>query len=91
MSPIPKTLDDPPKMLFWDLDQSLVFFSMIVLGILANMTATLGAVGLFVAYLYGKLKGGKHRGFAKHVMYWVTPITFGMRRTPPSHIRQFLG
>jgi conjugal transfer pilus assembly protein TraL len=89
--PIPKRLNDPPKMMFWELDQAMVFMAALMLGITVEMTLTSMAVGLLAAWGYGKLKSGKHRGFAKHALYWYTPFVNGMRRTPPSHIREFLG
>jgi conjugal transfer pilus assembly protein TraL len=91
MIPIPKRLNDLPKMMFWEIDQAMVFMCSMMLGITANMTMTAAAIGLVAAWGYGKLKSGKHRGFAKHVLYWFTPFNTGLRRTPPSYIREFLG
>jgi conjugal transfer pilus assembly protein TraL len=91
MTDIPQTLDDPPKILFWDMDQAMVFILMIGVGIAVSSTFTFAIVGTVAAYFFGKAKSGKHRGFAKHLIYWFTPATLGMRRTPPSYIREYLG
>lgn len=88
---IPQRLDDPPKLLLWEMDQAMVCMSMIVIGIAADMTVTFILIGLLIAWRYGKLKSGKHRGFAMHLIYWRTPFSLGMRRTPPSYIREFIG
>ena len=88
---IPQRLDDPPKLLLWEMDQAMVFMSILVIGIACDLPGTFFVLGLLVAWRYGKLKSGKHRGFAKHLIFWRTPITLGMRRTPPSYIREFLG
>ncbi|MCW8966244.1 MAG: type IV conjugative transfer system protein TraL, partial [Candidatus Pacearchaeota archaeon] len=90
---IPGTLDDPPKFLFWDMDQAMVFLSMFMMGLIAGFIASgLILAGVF-GWLYGKSKTGKHRAYIIHMMYWYLPSSLVSRFqvTPPSHERQYLG
>ena len=88
--PIPRHLDDMPKIVFWEMDQAMLFMLMLVLGIASNMPLVFGVIGAVVAWAFGKMKHGKHRGFSKHLLYWTLPFQF-YTRTPPSHLREFVG
>jgi conjugal transfer pilus assembly protein TraL len=87
---IPQHLDDPPRFLFWDLDEAILFMLALVLGLMVDLVFVGGATGVALILAYGKAKSGRHRAYALHLMYWHLPVTLGFRRTPPSWIREFI-
>lgn len=90
---IPRTHDEPPKLLLWDFDQALVFMVAIVFGIMSDFL-TLGVViGIWVSRWYGRAKAGKHRMYVVHLMYWYLPSEwlFPIPSIPPSSTREFIG
>lgn len=87
---IPQHLDDPPRFLFWDLDEAILFMLALVLGLMVDLVFVGGATGVALVLAYGKAKSGRHRAYALHLMYWYLPVTLGFRRTPPSWIREFI-
>lgn len=88
---IPARLDDPPKFIWWDFDVALLFMGCLVFGVATEFFFTSIAIGLLMAYTYQKAKQGKHAAYGMHLIYWVTPVTFGMKATPPSSIREYIG
>ena len=89
-SEIPQHLDDPPRFLFWDFDQAVLFMLALSVGMLMQMIFLGAAAGVGLVVLYGKAKSGQHRAFALHLMYWYLPLGLGFRRTPPSFIREYI-
>jgi conjugal transfer pilus assembly protein TraL len=87
---IPRHLDDPPRFLFWDLDEAILFMLALVLGLMVDLVFLGGATGVALVIAYGKAKSGRHRAHALHLMYWHLPVTLGFRRTPPSWIREYV-
>jgi len=87
---IPRHLDDPPRFLFWDLDEAILFMLALILGMMADLLFAGAAAGVVLVIAYGKAKSGRHRAFALHLMYWYLPVTLGFRRTPPSYIREYI-
>ena len=87
---IPQHLDDPPRFLFWDLDEAILFMLALVLGLMVDLVFIGGATGVVLVLVYGKAKSGRPRAYALPPMYWHLPVTLGFRRTPPSWIREFI-
>lgn len=88
---IPRTIDNMMKVLFWDFDVAFSFLIGLGLGIALGQL-TVGAVaGGLAAWGFTAMRTGKARGFARHLVFWHLPIGMGLVRTPPSHIREFLG
>ncbi len=87
---VPRTLDDPPKFLFWEFDVALVFLACLFVGIMAGFFLTSILCGVAAGWGMGRLKAGQQRGYALHQLYWVLPLKL-FRRTPPSCVRDFLG
>ena len=90
---VPSHLDDQPRMLFWEVDEFLAMCVPLGIGIVIDFIF-LGAIGgLFAAYGVNKIKAGYGRAIILHTIYWNMPsdILFKMKRTPPSHIREFIG
>ena len=87
---IPKRLDDPMKVLFWDYDIFLCFVVGLAMGIAVGSMLLGLALGVGSAYSWSKARAGRHPGYAIHVVYWHTPFAL-FRRTPPSSRRVFYG
>lgn len=89
---IPRRLNDPPRMFWWEIDVSLLFLAAVLAGMLAGYFVTGCAAGVALAWAYGKAKSGEHPAYALHLMYWHLPSAVtGLQRTPPSHLREMVG
>ena len=89
---IPRRLNDAPRMLWWEIDVALIFLGAVLAGMLAGFFMTGFALGVLLAWSFGKAKSGEHPAFAMHLLYWHLPAQVsGLKRTPPSHQRQLLG
>ncbi len=90
---IPRRLDDPGKLLFWDVDLALLVVTGFLVGLysmnLLVMAASL-TISIVLASRYGKLKAGHHPGMAKHFVYWHGGVP-SFKVTPPSHFRELIG
>ena len=89
---IPRRLNDPPRMFWWEIDVALLFLAAALAGMVAGFFMTGCAVGALLAWAYGRAKSGEHPAFALHLIYWHLPgFVTSMKRTPPSHQRVMLG
>ncbi len=88
---IPTRLDDPPKFMWWDFDVAMLFMSFFVFGVISGWILSFSLAGLFAAWIYRKSKAGQHRAYGMHLLYWNLPVNLGMRATPPSSIREYIG
>jgi len=88
---IPTRLDDPPKFMWWDFDVAMLFMSFFVFGLITGWLVSFTVFGLVMAWLYRKAKFGQHRAYGIHLLYWHLPVNLGMKATPPSSIREFIG
>jgi conjugal transfer pilus assembly protein TraL len=88
MTKIPRHIDDPPTILFWDLDEFVLLCIFIVLGILSGKLLMFGAVGLVLSKVVGRFKQDKSDGYFLHILYWwgIMPI----KGLPPSYKRSFV-
>ena len=89
---IPRRLNDPPRMFWWDLDVSLLVLASALVGMISGFFISGCVVGILLAAAYGRAKSGKHPAYALHLLYWHLPAAVtGLRRTPPSHLRALAG
>jgi conjugal transfer pilus assembly protein TraL len=89
---IPRRLNDPPRMFWWDLDVSLLVLAAALAGMISGFFVSGCAAGVLLASGYGRVKSGKHPAFALHLLYWHMPaVITGLKRTPPSHLREMVG
>ena len=87
----PTRLDDPPKFMWWDFDVAMLFMSFFVFGLVTGWILSFSIVGILFAWLYRKSKAGQHRAYGMHLIYWHLPVNLGMKATPPSSIREYIG
>lgn len=90
---IPKSLDAQERFLWWEMDQAIAALLLIGVGVSSGQMLLGIAMGVLVAWQYGRLKSGKHPKFAVHAIYWWLPsgMLLKTRATPPADIRSFLG
>ena len=89
---IPRRLNDSPRMFWWDLDVALLVLAAALAGMVSGFFISGCALGMLLASTYGRAKSGKHSAFALHLLYWHLPAALtGLKRTPPSHLREMLG
>lgn len=89
---IPRRLNDPPRMFWWDLDVALLVMAAALAGMVSGFFLSGCALGVLLAAAYGRAKSGKHPAYALHILYWTLPATVtGLKRTPPSHLREMQG
>jgi conjugal transfer pilus assembly protein TraL len=89
---IPRRLNDPPRMFWWDLDLSLLVLAGALAGMISGFFLSGCAMGVLLASAYSRAKSGKHAAFARHLLYWYLPaVVTGLKRTPPSHLREMVG
>ena len=89
---IPRRLNDPPRMFWWDLDVSLLVLAAALAGMISGFFLSGTAVGFLLAAAYGRAKSGRHPAFALHLLYWHLPAGItGLKRTPPSYLREMAG
>ncbi|KVD21108.1 conjugal transfer protein TraL [Burkholderia ubonensis] len=88
---VPLSLDDPPKLLFWDWDVACIA----MFGIMSGLGTGYPIVGFFLgiglAWAYAHFfKSDLHPGIAAHLIAWIagmpTPSDL-----PPTHLREFKG
>ncbi len=84
MRKIPNYMDDPPQLLFWELDEFLMLSIMFGVGILVNYLLTLILIGIVFIKFYRKTKDRRATGFMLHVVYWHTGI--GSRDKGPTSL-----
>ena len=89
---IPRRLNDPPRMFWWDLDVALLVLAAALAGMVSGFFLSGCALGVLLAMAYGKAKSGKHPAYALHLLYWYLPgAVTGLNRTPPSWLREMAG
>lgn len=90
---IPTSLDARERFLWWEIDQLVLAVMIFGVG-LAIGAALAGLIfGPVSAWLYGRMKAGRHPRFAIHVLYWWLPgsLFIQPKSLPPSGLRYFLG
>ena len=86
---IPRRLNDPPRMFWWEIDISLLFLAAVLAGMIAGFFVTGCVAGVLLAWVYDKAKSGEHLAFALHLLYWRLPAPVsGLKCTPPSQLRE---
>ena len=90
-SSIPSRLDDIPKFLWWDFDVAMLAMGGLVFGLVTEHLFVMTALSIMLAVAYQRAKAGKHQAFGLHFLYWHTPVRMGMKLTPPSSIREYIG
>ncbi len=88
---IPARLDDVGRFLWWDFDVAMLAMGSFVIGMVIGFPLSASVLGLVLASIYQKSKSGRHKAVGFHMVYWYLGVSFGMKRVPPSHLRDFIG
>jgi len=90
--PIPKHLDDPPRLIFWTIDEVIIFlvpFTLLVIGRGMIFSGLIISITLF--WLMRKIKQDRGHAFLLAFLYWHLPGKKNNKRLfCPSHIREYI-
>ena len=82
---IPRYIDDPPQIFWWEIDEVAVFSGAFVVGALGRPGRSAGCSGFALSWLLERLKAGRGSAFLLHLAYW-----YGLSGTrPESHRERF--
>ncbi|HXF45846.1 MAG TPA: type IV conjugative transfer system protein TraL [Burkholderiaceae bacterium] len=87
---VPRLLDLPPKIMFWDADVAAAALIGIAVGVAVGYPFTCAILGLAAAAVLQRMRRGRHPGYMLHVLYWHLPVRM-FRRLCPSSKRLFCG
>lgn len=77
---IPRYIDSPKQLFFWEIDELIPLFASISLGIVMNFLTYSIIAGLILTKVVKKLKEGKIDGLMLHYLYWIGIIKFKTKR-----------
>ncbi len=88
MTRIPRYIDDPPTILFWDLEEFVLLCIFVVIGFITGNLTQFGIIGMIVSKVVGKFKQDKSDGYFLHILYWwgIMPL----KGLPSSYKRSFV-
>lgn len=69
---IPRTLDDPPLALFFELDTALIFMTVVLIFGMISMLVG-GVMALVICKMFVRLKDNGGKGMLIQVLYWYLP------------------
>ena len=90
---IPRRLDDPERWLFWTVDEAAALMGPALAG-LGRQPVRAGARwrGWAAGCSLRRVKRGGGANIARYALYWFLPdFVVRLKRTPPSHLRRFVG
>lgn len=90
MYTIPKYIDSPPQILWWELDEVIILIICVFAGIIARELTSLLVVGILSTILIGRMKRGKSEGIVLHWCYWHCIPMFDLTGCPPGDIREMV-
>lgn len=85
-----RRLDDPPKIFFFTMGQTVAFMTCFMFGNFANHSLFGVALGIGAAWAVSKTSSRFHRAFWRHVVYWFFPGRLALQWLPESHRRTYL-
>lgn len=86
---IPRHLDDPPSLFFWQADTVILVVVCFVLGALLGIPLLATLLGAGIARYWSRLREAGTRGILVALLYWYGPLWFMDR--PQSHVREYTG
>ena len=88
---IPQHLDAPPKIVFWQVDEFMMFFAPVIVGLLMEQLLISSIVGMVLYSNWKKIKIIGKGNVPLFFLYWFLPRTFSkFRRTPHSNNTLFI-
>jgi len=88
---IPKHLDTPPKIIFWYVDEFLMFCAPIMFGMLTEQLMISSIIAVIFYTNWKKVKGIGKGNVPLFFIYWFLPKTFAkFKKTPNSNNTLFI-
>lgn len=84
-------LDEPPRLLFFTLDEALGFFLPFILGMVMGSPVLGFLLGGALVYGFKHMKGQEGRGFVARWLYWHLPALIPFRLMPPAAFKDYRG
>lgn len=89
---VPKHLNDPPRLLFWTMDEALLLFVPIFFGTIAHHFVLGLCAGPVLQQCFKRIKGHEGESLLLRYAYWMLPSeVLPFRAMPPSHKREYIG
>ena len=66
---IPKYLDAQPQFLWWEMDEGIILFSPLIVGIMIEQIIMMIVIGIVAQKIYSTLKNAKQQGYMNHLLY----------------------
>jgi type IV conjugative transfer system protein TraL len=67
---IPRNIGGPPQLLFWELDEVIIFALCIGVGILTRTLTWMLLLSLVITRIFSNWKMGQLPGILAHMVYW---------------------
>ena len=88
---IPKHLDSPSKIIFWQVDEFMMFFAPIMLGLFMDKLLVSSIAGILIYMQWKKIKGLGKGNTPLFFIYWFLPkVCISFKRTPHSDQTLFI-
>jgi len=88
---IPKHLNTPPKIIFWQVDEFLMFCAPIIFGLLTEQLMISTIIAVIFYTNWKKVKGIGKGNVPLFFIYWFLPKTFSkFKKTPNSNNTLFV-
>jgi type IV conjugative transfer system protein TraL len=89
---IPRTLDDPPRMLLLPVDEFFVGAVALLVGTFSHGFATGFAGAILAIWALRRTKGSENANLLRNGLCWFAPNWISSLKTGPgSHVREFVG
>ena len=80
---IPRYIDDPPQIFWWEIDEVALFSGAFVIGALSGQTLGGLLAGFVLSWLLERLKSGRGSAFLVHLAYW-----YGLSGVKPRELQR---
>jgi len=89
MIDIPRHIDSLPQILWFELDELVIFLSFFGFGLFTRHVVEMLAMGFIAVYAVFKLKSGRSEGILFHWLWWQGLPLIKFRRCPEAFFREF--
>lgn len=72
---IPQYVDDPPNLLFWQVDEIAPIGIGLVLGMFLDQAGLCTLAGIALTRVYRKFRDARPDGFLAHALYWYSGLS----------------
>ena len=88
---ISHSIDEPPKLFFWSIDEAMPFFVALAVGIITGRLLPMIILGVVVSRVSGGFLARASEKYFMHLCYWKFGVTFGGGTfVPESFDREFI-